>query len=451
MGRSDRGPDQPYTPRVAPLQVAFDVGPLSGPRTGIGHAVASLATALVERDDVELHEYLVSWRAARGADGPIRLPIPALVAHRLWSRADHPRADRWLAGSDVIHGTNYVVPPSDIPRVVSVYDCWFLRNPGRASADVRRAGQVLRRSIATGALVHTSSRATAAALLELFPSADVTAVPLGVLPVPDAPERAPISGVTARRYVLSIGTIERRKNLPNLIRAFARIDHAVAGADPGDDLLLVIAGSDGDDRAAVDDAIDEVGSAVAARIVLTGRIDESGRAWLLRHASVLAYPSLDEGFGFPLLDAMQVGVPVVASDAGSIPEVAGDAALLAAPDDVDALAAGLSAAIGDEAVRARLVRAGAARWPTFTWAACAEGMTDLYRRAAGTPAAPDQATADRPDHGAVPPDDANRSRPDHQMRGHDVNSSAFRLRTGAGSWLRGSVQAPRRAVTGGAS
>ena len=364
------------------MQVAFDVGPLAGQRTGIGHAVDSLASALHQRDDVALREYLVSWRAPRSVDGPTRLPVPALVAHRLWARSDCLRADRWLGHVDVVHGTNYVVPPTRLPRVVSVYDCWFLRNPARASGDVRRSGQVLRRAIEGGAFVHTSSQATADEVREHFPGADVTTVRLGPLPVPDAPARPPIGGIEGRRFILAIGTIERRKNLPVLIRAFARLGHATADRAGAADVLLVIAGSDGDDRTEVDEAIDEVGPAVAARIVLTGRIDEDGRAWLLRHAAVLAYPSLDEGFGFPLLDAMQVGVPVVASDAGSIPEVAGDAALLAAPGDIDALAANLSTAVGDEAIRGRLIRAGAMRWPTFTWAACAEEMANLYHRVA---------------------------------------------------------------------
>jgi glycosyltransferase involved in cell wall biosynthesis len=110
----------------------------------------------------------------------------------------------------------------------------------------------------------------------------------------------------------------------------------------------------------------------------TGRVDEGVRSWLLRHATVLAYPSLDEGFGFPLLDAMQAGTPVVASTAGSIPEIAGDAALLRDPLDVDGLAEALAIALSDTIVRERLVAAGNARWQQFDWQVCAEGIADLY-------------------------------------------------------------------------
>ena len=134
--------------------------------------------------------------------------------------------------------------------------------------------------------------------------------------------------------MLAVGKLERRKNLPTLVRAFGEL----TTAHP--DLHLVLAGSDGDDRPAIDAAVDSLGAA-SNRVSFTGRIDDDVRSWLLHHASVLAYPSLDEGFGFPLLDAMQAGVPIVASNAGSIPEVGGDAVLLSAPDDVAALASNL--------------------------------------------------------------------------------------------------------------
>ncbi len=327
--------------------------------------------ALLRRDDVHLEEYLVSFRA-RPVAGERRLPLPATVALRLWAKMDHPRADRWIPDVDVIHGTNYVVPPARARRLVSVYDCWFLRHPSEVSADARRAGQVLRRAVARGAAVHASSNATAEAARELLPGAQVTVIPLGALHVLTAPTIPPIAELVGRPFIVAIGTLERRKNLPALVRAFGLL------AAEHTDVHLVVAGVDGDDRGSIDAAVDNIGPAHAARVLLTGRIDAPGRAWLLRHASVLAYPSLDEGFGFPLLDAMQLRVPVVASTAGSIPEVAGDAALLCAPDDVEGLAANLATALSDEAARARLIAAGDQRWRQFDWDECAARLTELY-------------------------------------------------------------------------
>ena len=365
---------------MTPLRVAFDTGPLHGQRTGIGFAVAAMQAALAVRDEVTLQPYLISARA-RPAAGTRRLPMPAAVAQRCWAVTDHPRADRWLGDAQLIHGTNYVVPPSRLPRLVSVYDCWFVRNPAEANPSVRRAGQVLRRAIAGGAVVHASSHATADAVRALFPGAAVHTVHLGPLPLPDAPDTPPVADIVDRRYILAIGTIERRKNLPRLVRAFA----AVAAAHP--DVQLVLAGSDGDDRIAVHEAVDALGPGVSNRVLFTGRVDDGVRSWLLRHAAVLAYPSLDEGFGFPLLDAMQAGVPVVASTAGSIPEVAGDAALLSAPDDVDALAANLTLALDSQSVRADLIATGSVRWQQFSWDRCASELTGLYRRVADGSAA----------------------------------------------------------------
>jgi glycosyltransferase involved in cell wall biosynthesis len=133
---------------------------------------------------------------------------------------------------------------------------------------------------------------------------------------------------------------------------------------------------------AINGAIDALDPATARRVVMTGRIDEPARSWLLRNATVLAYPSLDEGFGFPLLDAMQVGVPIAASNRGSIPEVCGPAGLLCDADDAIALAANLSTAAFDDVVRAELLSAATTQVATFSWQRCATELTALYRRLA---------------------------------------------------------------------
>ncbi len=360
---------------MSPLRVAFDVGPLAGPRTGVGHAVASMHDALAGLDDIRLEDFVVSFRS-RPAPGVRRLPIPALAAHRLWAVADRPRADRLLGDPDVVHGANYVVPPCRAPRIVSVYDCWFLRHPALANRDVHQAGRVLRRAIERGATVHASSTATASALSELFPSAHVVPISLAALPVPPSPARPPIAALVGRPYVVAIGTLERRKNLPTLIEAFGHL------AETDGEMLLVVAGADGDDRAAIDARVDRLDPATARRVIMTGRVDEPTRSWLLHHATVLAYPSLDEGFGFPLLDAMQVGLPIVASTRGSIPEVCGDAGLLGEADDAVSLAGNMAAAAFDSAVRARLLGAAKHQLGQCSWQRCATELAALYRSVA---------------------------------------------------------------------
>ncbi len=360
------------------LRVAFDVGPLAGPRTGVGHAVAAMRDSLIDIDDLELVEYIVSFRSPPPS-GARRLPLPALVARRLWAMADRPRVDRFLGRPRVVHGTNYVVPPCRAAQVVSVYDCWFLRHPTLASGAVHQAGRVLRRAIQRGATVHASSASTAVEIADLFPGARVATIPLAAVPVPAPASNPPIPAIVGRPFIAAVGTLERRKNLPTLVEAFGML-----GADD-DQILLVLAGADGDDRPAINAAIDRLDPTVARRVVMTGRVDESALSWLLRNAAVLAYPSLDEGFGFPLLDAMQVGVPIAASNRGSIPEVCGLAGLLCEPDDTVALATNLASAAFDDGVRAQLLAAATTQLATFSWQRCATDLAALYRRLAEQP------------------------------------------------------------------
>ncbi len=115
-------------------------------------------------------------------------------------------------------------------------------------------------------------------------------------------------------------------------------------------------------------------------MVRPGAVDDATKAWLLRNARALAYPSLDEGFGFPILEAQQVGLPVVATRAGSIPEVAGDGAALVPVGDGDALAGALAAVLDDDAHRAELIAAGHANVARFSWRATATALVQLYRR-----------------------------------------------------------------------
>ena len=359
-----------------PVRLALDVGPLYGHRTGIGAAVAELVAALEANRDVDVRPYVLSFRS-RPAPTVQRLPLPAAAAHLLWSVGDRPTVDRWLGAAEVVHGTNYVVPPSRRPALVSVYDCWFLANPDLASPDVRRAGAVLRRRVRDGATVHASSHATADAARELLGARRVEVVHLGALAVDDPPSEVPAAwarSLVGRPFVLALGTVERRKNLPALVDAFAASAHALDGA------ALVIAGAPGDDTAALDAALAALAPDVRRMVLRPGPVDAATKAWLLHHASVLAYPSLDEGFGFPILEAQAIGLPVVATRAGSIPEVAGDGAELVAVGDADGLAGALARVVDDSGRRCELVAAGRANLGRFSWSATAEAMVRLYRQ-----------------------------------------------------------------------
>ncbi len=357
-------------------QVAIDTGPLHGHRTGVGNAIAWTVDALRQHPDVELVPYVTSARA-RVQPPERRLPIPAAAALRLWARRSPP-VDRWLGPHDVVHGTNYVVPPTRTPRLVSVYDCWFLDHPEDAVNDVRLAGAVLRRAVADGAHVVTSSDATTRRVRELLGTDLVHTVLLGppptiVLPSADQAAPATLPALDEHPFILALATMERRKNLPTLVDAFGRL------AREHETVRLVMAGAAGNDTAAVDRAIARLPGEAAARVIRTGPVDDQAKSWLLRGARALAYPSLDEGFGFPILEAQQAGIPVVASTAGSIPQVAGAAALLSPARDAEALAANLYWIVTSDDMHAKLARRGRANIARFSWATTADRLAGIYR------------------------------------------------------------------------
>ncbi|MFV0308117.1 MAG: glycosyltransferase family 4 protein [Desertimonas sp.] len=361
---------------MAPLRVGYDVGPEYGHRTGVGVAVHEMRAALARRDDLTVVPYLLSFRTR--PEPPVhRLALPATLAHRLWRYVSAPRVERVLGPLDIVHGTNYVAPPSGGARVVSVYDCWFLEHPDQARPDVRRAGEVLRRNVRDGVHVHASSHATAQRVRTLLGTDAVTVVHLGP-PSEAGSDGAPPVGlldeIAGRPIVLSLGTLERRKAVPTLVRAFGHI----AGGD--DDTVLVIAGAPGDDADAVATATASLDPRARARVLRAGSVDDATKRWLLHTARVLAYPSLDEGFGFPLLEAQRAGTPIVATRTGSIPEVAGKGAQLVAPGDVDDLANALRRVLDDDDRRAELIAAGHRNRARFSWDRTARAMAALYRR-----------------------------------------------------------------------
>jgi glycosyltransferase involved in cell wall biosynthesis len=372
-------------PPPARLRVAVDAMPLLGPRTGVGVFVDHLVRGLAGAADFDVVGYGVTrvflddLRAALPAGvGTNRRRLPARVARAAWLRADAPPAEWFIGDVDVVHGTNFVVPPARrAAEVVTVHDLTPVHYPEMCDANTREYPRFLKRALARGAHVHAVSKYVAAEVVDVFGADEdrVHAVHHG------APDRVVGDATAGRaraggdRYVVSIATVEPRKDLPSLVRAFDR----VAVDDP--DVRLVLAGRDGW-GAAVAALVDAIGRAEHRdRIVRTGWIESSGRADLLAGATVLAYPSLYEGFGFPPLEAMQAGVPVVATAAGAVPEVVGDAALVVPVGDEDALAAALTTVLGDPTTRARLVERGAVRAATYRWDDCVDGLRAVYAAA----------------------------------------------------------------------
>jgi glycosyltransferase involved in cell wall biosynthesis len=334
---------------------------------------------------VALSAYAVSWRRRRGIEDRVpagvataQRAMPARPLHAAWGRGRFPPVEWFLGPLDLVHGSNFVVPPTRrSARVVTVHDLTVVLYPDLCDPPTLAFPALVRRAVAEGAWVHTPSRFVADQVVaELGVDADrVRAVHHGIPPLPDpsgvdSPIRLP-SG--CGRYVLAVGTIEPRKDYPLLVAAFEQ----VASAHP--DVALVIVGADG--WGSRDFAAALAASPVRSKVVRAGYLDDRALAATLRQAAVLAYPSVYEGFGFPPLQAMAASVPVVATAAGAVPEVVGDGALVVAPGDDGALADALSRVLAGGAETDALISRGLERSARFTWDACAHGLLSLYREA----------------------------------------------------------------------
>jgi glycosyltransferase involved in cell wall biosynthesis len=249
--------------------------------------------------------------------------------------------------------------------------------PRKGAARIERATLPL--AVRRAATLAAISQATADDLTTRFARAagKTEVTPLAADPA-FASGGAPEDEVLARHgidfpYILGVGTLEPRKNLPRLVEAFTGLDDATRGAH-----RLVLVGPLGWDAGETTDAI----AAHPDRVAAIGAVPDADLPALYRRAAAFAYPSLYEGFGLPVLEAMIAGVPVLTSDTSSMPEVGGDAALYVAPRDVAAIRAGLARLLGDDELRARLAAAGPPRAAAFSWPRYGVRMRELCERAA---------------------------------------------------------------------
>ena len=370
------------------VRLSLDVSAVPINPAGAGQYTVGLARALHERPDVELTLIARSddgerWeRLAAGA--AVEAVAPAHRPLRLaWEQTRLPRRLRRLP-VQVHHGPHYTMPEaSALPRVVTIHDLTFFDHPEwhqRTKVPLfRRAIRVAARH--ADALVCVSA-STAERLAEICPPAGpVHVVPHGLdhdrfrpdEPAPGA-DAAALAGLgVTGPYVAFVGTLEPRKDVPTLVRAFDRM----CSAHPG--LRLVVAGGAGWGAGAVDQATAEAQH--ADRIVRTGYVADEVVAALLRKAAAVAYPSLEEGFGLPALEALACGAPLVTTTGSAMQEVVQGAAVLVAPGDVDGLAGALDLLVRrDDGLPARRTR-GLAVAARHTWAASADGHLAAYRAA----------------------------------------------------------------------
>jgi len=300
-----------------------------------------------------------------------------------WTLVGIPRAAR-RAGVDVIHAPAYTAPFwSSVPTVLTVHDVSYELHPQWYPYRrdwMRRA--FYRRSAHAAAHILTVSRFSASEISAAYhiPPERITVAPLGVDEA-FTPGEPHLAGELPRDvvppYLLHVGDLHERRNLGMLVDAVVAARRHV-GALPA--VSLVLAGTDRGVGAALRARAAQAGAADA--LTLLGKISEGRLKALYRHATALVYPSLYEGFGLPLLEAMASGTPVIASNAASIPEVLGDAGLLLDPADRRAWTDTIVGVVNDAGKRARMRAAGLRRSAEFTWARTARMTLEVYRRVA---------------------------------------------------------------------
>jgi glycosyltransferase involved in cell wall biosynthesis len=274
--------------------------------------------------------------------------------------------------ADVIHVPDRlpVAAGAGRPLVITVHDTAEHDLPdafGRLQLRYRR--WVLADQLRRATRIITPSSFSARRIAALAPgAADRTTVVLHGAGLDPAEVQVQPAQVHQDRFVLFVGAVQRHKSVPHLVRAF----RALGATDAG----LVIAGAVHNDEAAVEAAAES-----DPRIVRLRDPSDPELAWLYGHAAALAVPSRYEGFCIPLVEAMQLDCPVLAADAGAMPEICGDAALLFAPADEAGLTALLARVLADDALRARLSAAGRQRAAAFSWERAAHETLDVYRAA----------------------------------------------------------------------
>jgi glycosyltransferase involved in cell wall biosynthesis len=274
--------------------------------------------------------------------------------------------------------------PNAPPAAFFVQDLAFKLRPREVPWQQRAYfGAILGPSLRNAAAVLVPSEATRRDLLSSYriPALEskVALVPLGGLPqIPAAPLPAGIEP----GFILAVSTIEPRKNYPRLLAAYRKLRQEPVRVAPGERAAvpeLVIAGRPG---WAYGDTLERIKAEPGVRYL--GHVDDATLAGLYESAAVLAFPSLYEGFGLPLLEAMSYGIPAVVGNAGALPELADGAAVLVDPEDVASIASGLERALADQSLREQLIRAGRRRAAGFTWERTAMLTRDILRRIAAS-------------------------------------------------------------------
>jgi glycosyltransferase involved in cell wall biosynthesis len=368
------------------VRVLIDYRPALRERSGVGEYTHQLVRALLRASPrtatdrlLDLTLFSSSWKDRLRSSSDIAgahtidRRVPVRLLNFAWHRLRWPAAET-LAGRefDVTHSLHpLLMPARRAAQVITIHDLDFLTHPERTRAEIRRD---------YASLVHDHARrADRIIVVSRFTAAEVQrhlGVPADRISLcpPGAPEWTPRLSPPKNGYVLFFGTLEARKNVGGLLDAY---EQSLSRGVRLPDLVLAGRGTE-----AARPWLERIARApLANRVRHIGYVQPANRRELYDGARLLVQPSFEEGFGIPVLEAMTLGIPVVASNRGALPDVLGDAGLLVEPDDADAMANAIERMIDDEAFAAESAAKGLVRARQFTWDLTARRTFDAYQQA----------------------------------------------------------------------
>ncbi len=376
-----------------PITIAVDVSCLCArPLTGVGYYTLHLFRALAsESPECRLRFFASSARGPRLAEDALGalgesmrcVHWPSRLKHALWTRLEWPPIEWFTGPADIAHGGFHLLPAArGAKRVVTIFDLSGLRCAGtRRESNLAMHLRLLRHAAARADGIIVISQSCRNDVIELLraPEDRLHVVYGGVFLDEFAGELdlGRLGAVKAAHgirgeYLIHLGTLEPRKNLPRLIRAYDRVRRMLACPPQ-----LVLAGSAG---WMYEDIFETIrASGLEGLAVHTGYLSREDAVLLLRGARACVYPSLYEGFGLPVLEAMAARTPVLTSNVSSLPEVVGACGVLVDPHSEDAIADGLARLLDNEAAAAARAEAGYARAAAFTWQASARALAGVYQ------------------------------------------------------------------------
>lgn len=374
------------------MRIALDYTAGIRQGAGVGQYVRSLVSAMLEQDASNQYTLVTSGRPtseyplpeAENVRGRSVL-IPDRYLNILWYRLRFPLNANYFTGAvDLYHGLDFVLPPlsSKIHKVVTIYDLAFLEHPETAvPALAAYLNKVVPEAVERADVVAAISHATRQALITHYhtPAEKITVIPCGVGPQfqrvtdPLLLEETRNKFALHKPFILSVGTLEPRKNHLGLIKAFAEVLESHQGQ-----VTLAIAGGKGWMYEETQRVVAEL--KLEDKVRFLGRVSELELITLYSLADIFAFPSFFEGFGIPPLEAMACGTPVITSNTSSLPEAAGDAAILIDPHDTNAIASALIRLLEDEQLREDMRQKGYRQAQRYTWSAAAAKMLAVYQQ-----------------------------------------------------------------------